>query len=214
MTVQSGLLAKDSVRLDVTATNLPDHFLGTAFDLVVPATWTFEHAELCGAFSSKGEDLFNIVSSQPATHRVVFGLAAAGGKDLQLSDGCMASFYFRDALAGGNIGFEHTTLSVYRNGRHDLADARWEGISLGSHVLNSSGVHPVSDVLQSGLSQELVGPPAVLQHGAGIQAGKADVFFPVDSSLLNVYLAIIATFALALAVFGVILAYFRLRSKK
>lgn len=193
----------DTARVDVLVRELPDHFLGTAFDVKVPEGWHFDHHELCGVFSPEEQNIFHMASPRTDDGGVIFGLTAAGGGYGDPADGCLVRFYFAlDNPSPGEISFDHTALSVYRNGRLDVSDVRWTGASYGvPPQITSAGVPvPMQEAVDTRFLQ-------------GAQAGKADFFGSLDSSLVNIYVLLFITLVLAAAVFLVFLAYFRLRPK-
>lgn len=102
--IHSDFSRPDFLRLDVLAQHLPRNFLGVAFDLVVPGTWTFDREELCGSFASAGSGVFHLVSARPQDHRVVFGMAKAG--DAGPTAGAESGSFVRSgaALTGGSGG--------------------------------------------------------------------------------------------------------------
>ncbi len=196
-------LGQDTVRIDVVVRSLPDHFLGTAFDVKVPEGWYFDHYELCDVFSPEEQNIFHLASPRTDDRGVIFGLAAAGGGYGDPGDGCLVRFYFSlDDPLPGEIFFDHTALSVYKDGRLDVSDVRWIGARYDVPLQITAIGGPVS-------TQELV-DTRVMQ---GTRAGRADFFGSLDSSLVDVYVLLFITLVLAAAVFLVFLAYFRLRPK-
>lgn len=211
--IHSDFSRPDFLRLDVLGHYLPQNFLGIAFDLVVPGTWTFDREELCGSFASAGSRFFHLVSARPRDHRVVFGMAngvAVGQTEaVAQTDGCLARFYFHFSEIPKKIDvlFERTSLSAYEDGRRDLANVQWSG----------SGVIFADGQIQAGVEAQAADfsqTAAATQTGQAQQAGPTGVFQVSDSGLANVYQLILAFLAVVLAVFGLCLLYYRLRRQR
>lgn len=196
ITLQSELLQSGAVRIDVSGSNLPEDFLGMAFDLVLDGTWTFERSELCGSFKERG-GIVHLATAMPEQERVVFGLVVTDRTGLHIKDGCIGSFYFRmDPGEGHKIFFERPTLSVDSNGRSDLGDVRWQQ----------------DFVVLPGMTMRQGFPPSYGPFLTG-EALKSDILGSFDAPLISVYVVIFVTMALAAALFGAIWVYFRLRKK-
>lgn len=213
ITLQSEHLGVDTVRIDVSGRDLPEDFLGMAFDLTVDGTWALDRSEPCGGFKNN-DTIVQLVSAQPQQEKVVFGMVLTAQTDIKPQDGCITSFYFRmDPALERKVFFDHATLSVNRNGRRDLVDVRWEQ---GFVVFPSDreGQEALSQS-QNGESGRAAQEAAVPQYGPFQPGGalKADFLESFDASLISVYLVIFFTLALSAAVFGVIWVYFRLRKK-
>ncbi len=196
---------QNMLRLDVLAKDLPNVFLGTAFDLVVPEQWTFDHEELCGVFDPADRHVLHLVSSKPG--RVVFGLAITGGGYDDPRDGCLVSFYFHvPNHDSGSISFEHHTMSVYQNGRRDVASVSWKGIDASVSKVPSES--PTDAKTMETFSQQV----AVTQQAGFL--GEDDLLRSIDPQVADVYIVVLSFLLLGLIVFGLSLAYFRLKDKK
>lgn len=203
ITFHSEFFQPDVVRIDLIAEDLPRHFLGTAFDLHLSGKWKFDHDELCGVFTPKDPNVFQLVSPQPQNGKVVFGLAVAGGGFDNPAGGCLASFYFHvKEFQTMEVSFDHARVSVYQNGRRDLPDVRWEGGFLNPHFSTQ----------QTEITQQVSGSQEFAPQT--VRSLQTDLLHSLrDPSLANVYIVLLIALGLALAVFFGVLAYFRLRRK-
>jgi len=209
-----------TVRVDVVGNHLPEDFLGIAFDLVIRDEWRFEHSELCGGFEQQDRKIIHLTSSQPGQTleqtRLIFGLTVTEGGYSDPQDGCMARFYFHSddfqttSHEDVEVLFERTTLSIYKNGRRDLADVQWEGGFLNApESVDAAPQTPSHPASQQVFTQQTVSS----QQYDPFQTAKADLFQSFDAPLLNVYMVIFAALALAMAIFFTVWLYYRLRRK-
>lgn len=219
-TLQTNFTEPDLLQIDVMASGLPEDFLGTGFDLVVPGKWGLERSEFCGVFDEQTPDVFKIVTPDEANRRIVTGVAVAGGKYKKLHDGCLIRFFFQfeTGVREHSIGFERTVLSVYKNGRRDVSDVEWKNgaLDLPERFFISKEVTLGTEKAGAGSqeqtleTQQIVGPTV----SEGIMAGRVDLLSSLDQSIVNVYTVILLGFGVLLAVFGLTLAYFRLKSRQ
>jgi len=235
------------LRVDVNAQDLPQHFLGIAFDLLVPVDWQFDYLEPCGVFDFEDSNIFHLVSEQPELNRqppmerVVFGLAIVGNQNSQtrsvqapLKDGCVASFYFRPKnganpdLIGQNlkndaeISFEHQVLSVFNNGRRDFTDVNWKGLDVknsdqvaiqaqnGSKSQENASQISSQETSEQSFSQQSLGFSTNFTNFTG---STLDFWQSFDPKITDVYGAVFWFLLCVLAVFTIVLVYFRMFKK-
>ena len=124
--IQFHALAPDLLRADVTVQHLPENFLGAAFDLVIDGGKIDLRDHGVGAVFPRRDDVLYLASLRQQPQRIVFGVSVKGGKVFQPGDGILASFYFQHEVHEElSFRFDHGVLSIFENGRKDLAKVAW-----------------------------------------------------------------------------------------
>lgn len=194
------------LRVDLFADNLPRHFLGVGFDLVIQgASWSMQKHQLGDDLQSFTQ-LLEMASERSDPHRIVFGLSVKNGPqglpDLPAAysqKNLLASFFLRigtDKIQTVTFAFDHTVMSVFDGRRQDLEHVDWKGTQmlLSGNVAEQSSGQAVAE--KGELSTSIL-------HGATIADVPDDAGFP--GAFAIPYLILGLTFLVGLLVFLAIL---------
>lgn len=177
------------IRVDVLARNLPQKFLGTAFDLHMDTQgWKYEKYEL-GPLFTEPHNVLSLATQKNNPDRVIFGVTLKQGKSIQVLEGKIASFYITLPVSRFSeeamntpleIHFDHGVLSTYENARMDVRDVKWSDgafhvahVMAGIQTLSSSGDMDSSEPISydEGM-QTAVGNQSAPEHMDGVQTGQ------------------------------------------
>lgn len=130
-------ISSNLAKLDVAMKNIPDRFLGIAFDLnITGGAWSLQKYK-SGPIFKKPSDILVLASKRDAPQsRLVFGLsykrdAIKNKKNSKLDDGVLASFYLEVPMKGTlQFSFSENIISVYEKGRKNFAHVLWEDKSI------------------------------------------------------------------------------------
>lgn len=230
-------ISSNLARLDVVMKNIPDQFLGIAFDLNIRGgTWNLQKYKL-GPIFKKTSDILVLASKRDAPQpRLVFGLsykrdAIKNKKNSVIgSDGVLASFYLEAPEKGTlQFSFSENVMSVYEKGRKNIAYVLWEdkSIEIKKFIAGSAkdtakfNDFPQKVSVKIGQDVDLVDSsntflmPGASQQSttkASYETMQADIFGAVeDFSQLYLMLGIGLAF---LAIFGTVLFFIKSRKTK
>jgi len=206
----NGLLA-----LHLQTADLPEHFLGTAFHLVIKGgDWRLGGSQLEGPWKSQSQNLFTLTSSKsgPDGQEIIFGLSVKGDAQLlpeTLNNGTVVTFFIQGTPGSYVTSFRDAVVSVNVDGqREDLPNAVFEGAAFAIQKSKIVAGQTIFDMKQANEQQFLTQESAFSQElFTAPKALSASILSAQDpyESVFQVYWVTIY-FALILLL-GVLLAF-------
>jgi hypothetical protein len=134
LSINTTNISGDLYQIDVLIENIPEKFLGTAFDLVISdPNWEYQGYKLGSIFSQPLSTLALVTQRQTPQKKIVFGVTLKHGFTIDSKKGTLASFNLRLPKKDGlSIELANGVLSTFENERKDLESVLWEKSTIGS----------------------------------------------------------------------------------